>query len=271
MNPQFHVITLFPEVIETFASFGVIGQARKQDLFQIMGVNPRDFTTDLHHSVDDRPFGGGDGMCMMVEPLAKALDHVIAGAPKARRLYVSPQGRPLTNTYARELADAGDLVFLSGRYAGVDQRLLNHYQFEEISIGDYVLSGGELAVMVVIDTVARFLPGVLGHEDSANLDSFEGGLLEAPLFTRPREVYGVQVPEVLCGGNHALIRTWKLQVSRLVTMKKRPDLLNFAKLSAADQKNLRAFYDQLSGPDLKSLGLAILPEDFWATTQGRQV
>lgn len=256
--PLYQVITLFPEAIAQFASFGVLSQAVKKDLVRIESINPRKFTSDVHHSVDDRPFGGGDGMCMTVDALRPAVDEALMKAPGAKRIYVSPQGRPLTHALARELAVAGDVIFLSGRYAGVDQRLLNHYQFEEISIGDYVLSGGELAAMVIIDAAARFIPGVLGHQDSSQMDSFEGGVLEAPQYTRPREILGEYVPEVLMSGNHAKIAAWRAQVSKLITLKKRPDLFHQLKLSMKEVKELRDFLKALSSDERAALGLTEL-------------
>ncbi|MBX3019444.1 MAG: tRNA (guanosine(37)-N1)-methyltransferase TrmD [Bdellovibrionaceae bacterium] len=261
MASLFQVITLFPEAIAQFAGYGVLSQAVKKELLQIESINPRKFTTDVHHSVDDRPFGGGDGMCMTVDALAPAVDEARARAPGARLIYVSPQGRPLTNAVAKELAQAGDLIFLSGRYAGVDQRLLNRYAFEEISIGDYVLSGGELAAMVIIDAAARFIPGVLGHQDSSQADSFEGGVLEAPQFTRPREIQGQAVPEVLMSGNHAKISEWRGQVSRLVTLKKRPDLFHALKLSMKELKSLRDFLAAMPSEERAVLGLTELDLD----------
>lgn len=259
--PLYQVITLFPEAIAQFAGYGVISQAAKKELLRIESVNPRKFTTDVHHSVDDRPFGGGDGMCMTVDALQPAVEEALARRPGARRIYVSPQGRRLDHALARELAAAGDLILLSGRYAGVDQRLLNHYAFEEISIGDYVLSGGELAAMVIIDAAARFIPGVLGHQDSSHADSFEGGALEAPQFTRPREILGQTVPEALMSGNHARIGVWRDLVGKLVTLRKRPDLFHALKLSMKELKELRDFLAAMPPAERAALGLTDLDLD----------
>lgn len=273
----FQVITLFPELIEAFASSGVVGQARKKEILKIESLNPRQFTRDVHQSVDDRPFGGGDGMTMMVEPLSQAIESCIQSRPRARRIYLSPQGRRLDMDLVRSLAGnqaslplqprsvasesasqdegvATDLILLCGRYAGVDQRLLVQYAFEEVSIGDYVISGGEIAAMIVIDAVARFLPGVLGHVDSASHDSFAGGLLEAPLYTRPREVNGMPVPEVLVGGNHRQIEVWRRQVSLLVTQMKRPDLQPLRQLEEKELQLLREFWQSLAVEEKRVLG-----------------
>lgn len=259
--PLYQVITLFPEMIAQIAGAGILSQAAKKGLLRIESINPRKFTTDVHHSVDDRPFGGGDGMCMTVDALSPAVDEALARAPKARRIYVSPQGRTLDHHLARELSGAGDLILLSGRYAGVDQRLLNHYRFEEVSIGDYVLSGGELAAMVIIDAAARFLPGVLGHQDSSQADSFENGFLEAPQFTRPREILGQVVPEALMSGNHARIEHWRKLVGRLITLKKRPELFHAQNLSMKDLKELRDFLSAMSPTEREVLDLQDLDLD----------
>lgn len=259
---HFQLITLFPKVVDNFLELGVVGQAQKKNLIEVTCHNPRDYTSDVHHSVDDRPFGGGDGMCMLVEPLAQAVDQALVCRPQARRIYLSPQGRTLNQGLVQEFAQAPDLILLAGRYAGVDQRLLNQYQFEEVSVGDYVLSGGELAALVLMDAVARFIPGVLGHGESAAKDSFAGGLLEAPLFTRPRETFGAAVPEVLLSGNHARIEEWKKWMSVFVTLKKRPDLKPLKALSDKDLQKLKKFWSTLSEAELKAVGLAGFKWDF---------
>lgn len=266
------VITLFPEMIESAAKFGVLGQALKGDLLQVNSHTPREFATGVHRQVDDRPFGGGDGMIMMPEPLEKTLEKV--KHKNSRVVYLSPQGGVLTDQKARSLAKAEHLVLICGRYGGIDQRIINSYVDEEISIGDYVLSGGELGALVVIDAVSRFIPGVLGHNDSADKDSFSEGLLEHPNFTRPREYLGEEVPEVLLGGNHKLIAEWKTKVSALVTLVKRPDLFQEyleientkyralkKKKTEAPLKELKKFWMNLSSQDRKVLGLDELTEE----------
>lgn len=212
------VITLFPEMIENAVSYGVLHQAIKSDLISIQTHTPREFSSDKHKTADDRPFGGGDGMIMLAEPLAQALEKVCTEGSKI--IYLSPQGTVFTNEVAKKMATEKHLVLICGRYGGIDQRIINQYQVEEISIGDYVLSGGELGALVVIDALARFIPGVLGHQDSAEQDSFENNLLEQPNFTRPRQFQGQSVPDILMSGHHKLIADWKLKVSALVTLKK---------------------------------------------------
>lgn len=221
---RFQVISLFPEMVKVAMSAGVFSQAEKKDLLQLSVINPRDFASDVHRTVDDRPFGGDDGMILMPEPIFQAV--ATAKAERADRVvYLSPQGAPFTAERARELASLPGLILLCGRYGGIDQRVLSECVDEEISVGDFVVSGGELAACLVMDAISRFIPGVLGHKDSAEKDSFSHGLLEQPNFTRPREFHGVAVPDVLLGGNHKAIQQWKQQVSFLTTLAKRPDLL----------------------------------------------
>ncbi len=260
---KFQVITLFPQVIEASTTEGVVGQARKKNLIEVNSINPREFTSDVHKTVDDRPFGGGDGMVMMIEPLQKALQAALERSVEqdAWVVYMSPQGKPLEQSKVVELAQKKSLVLVCGRYAGVDQRVLNHFVDEEISIGDYVLSGGELAACVVIDAVSRQVPGVLGHRESAMADSFsEGlsGLLEAPSFTRPREYLGEVVPEILLGGNHAKMEKWRRQVSILVTLLKRPDLILENNFATKEIREVKKFWNGLSQADKEVLGLSAL-------------
>ncbi|MEN0058670.1 MAG: tRNA (guanosine(37)-N1)-methyltransferase TrmD [Bdellovibrio sp.] len=217
------VITLFPEMIQQGASYGVLGQALTQNKLSVMAHTPREFATDRHKTVDDRPFGGGDGMVMMAEPLEKTILKVKHNNSKI--IYLSPQGRPFSAQKAQELSREEHLIFICGRYGGIDQRAINTHVQEELSIGDYVLSGGELAALVVIDSLARFIPGVLGHADSAQEDSFSQGLLEHPAFTKPRSHGEQDVPKILLSGDHGSINEWKRNVALLVTLKKRPDLL----------------------------------------------
>lgn len=254
----FQVITVFPEMIENITASGVVGQARKKNLIEVSSINPRKFATDVHNSVDDRPFGGGDGMIMLAEPLEKAIFEAREKAPAARVIYLSPQGRPLKQNRVVELAQDPNLILLCGRYSGVDQRLIHQYVDEEISIGDYVISGGELAATVLIDAVSRFIPGVLGHAESAAVDSFTDNLLEAPLFTRPRELWGLKTPEILLSGNHAKISQWQKQLGILVTLAKRPDLDPLRALPPKALKELRSLFESLSSEDKELLGLGSL-------------
>lgn len=246
---QIDVISLFPEMIEGAVSHGVLGQALKGDLLSIKAHNPREFAIDRHKTVDDRPFGGGDGMIMLSEPLEKTLQKVQHKNSKV--IYLSPQGATLTDSMARDLSKEEHLVFICGRYGGIDQRIINTYVDSEISIGDYVLSGGELGALVVIDALARFIPGVLGHNESAEKDSFSAGLLEHPNFTRPRVYLEQEVPEVLLGGNHKLIEEWKEKVSALVTFKKRPDL--FKEYLQVENEKYRAQKKKKNLPPLEEL------------------
>ncbi|MEM1404126.1 MAG: tRNA (guanosine(37)-N1)-methyltransferase TrmD [Pseudomonadota bacterium] len=220
------MVSVFPEMLGAVGDLGVTGRAVRDGKLELQGVNPRDFATDRHKSVDDRPYGGGPGMVMSPEPLAKAIEKakelVGQGAPV---IYLSPQGRRFDDARARELVSSTGIVLLAGRYEGVDERLLSAAVDEELSIGDYVLSGGELAALVVIDAVARLLPGVLGHEGSAEEDSFANGLLDCPHYTRPESYEGADVPAVLLSGDHEAIRRWRLKQSLGRTWERRPDLL----------------------------------------------
>ncbi len=234
-------ITLFPEMLAAVTDYGVTGRAIKNGLLSVQSWNPRDFTHDRHQTVDDRPYGGGPGMVMKTEPLSDALAAARQALPKARVAYLSPQGRPLDQAALAELAMREEWILLAGRYEGVDERLLQAEVDEEWSIGDYVLSGGELAGMVMIDGVARLLPGVLGHAQSAVEDSFVDGLLDCPHYTRPELYRGEQVPEVLLSGDHERIRRWRLKQSLARTWERRPDLLEKVALND-EQRELLAEY-----------------------------
>lgn len=240
------VVTVFPEMLTAVTGFGVSGRAVRDGRLVVSGVNPRDFTHDRHRSVDDRPYGGGPGMVMRPEPLAAAVREArtLAGAD-ARIVYLSPQGRRFDDKEARTMAQSESLVLLAGRYEGVDERLIDAVVDDELSIGDYVLSGGETAALVVIDAVTRLLPGVLGHEESADQDSFADGLLDCPHYTRPEVFEGRAVPEVLSSGDHAAIRRWRLQQSLGRTWERRPDLLELRVLSD-EEKQLLARYQAQS-------------------------
>lgn len=245
---HFHVITLFPEMVGQIASEGVLGRAIKQGIIGLRCWNPRDFTHDRHRTVDDRPYGGGPGMLMKVQPLADAIAAARQQAGESTRVvYLSPQGQRLNQQRVRQLALPEDehadaaLILIAGRYEGIDQRLIEQYVDEEISIGDYVLSGGEFAAMVLIDAVARMLPGVLGDEDSAQQDSFMQGLLDCPHYTRPEEIDGMRVPDVLLGGDHKAIDRWRLKQSLGKTWLHRPDLLEQVQLDEEQQGLLDEF------------------------------
>ncbi|MBB1485294.1 tRNA (guanosine(37)-N1)-methyltransferase TrmD [Oceanospirillum sediminis] len=236
------VVSLFPGMFDAVTEYGVTGRAVKKDLLQLEFWNPRDFATDKHRTVDDRPYGGGPGMLMKVEPLRDAiLAAKQAAGPDAKVIYMSPQGRPLDQQGVRELSSRERMVIVAGRYEGIDERVVETLIDEEWSIGDYVLSGGELAALTLIDSVSRLVPGVLGHEDSAEEDSFASGLLDCPHYTRPEEIDGRQVPDVLLSGNHEAIRRWRLQQSLGRTWLRRPDLLDRIDLDDERQALLEEF------------------------------
>ena len=243
------VLSLFPEFIEQSAGFGVVGRARERGLLDLHGWNPRDYAEGNYRRVDDRPFGGGPGMVMLIEPLHACLAAVRAADPApAPVIYLSPQGRPLTQARVRELAAMPRLILLCGRYEGVDERFLDAEVDEEISIGDYVLSGGELGAAVIVDAVTRLQDGALNDAESAAQDSFEGeaGLLDCPHFSHPASHALGDVPEVLRSGNHAAIARWRRQQSLLRTWLRRPDLLDEAGLSRADRTLLDEARQELS-------------------------
>lgn len=233
------VVSLFPEFIGQCAAFGVTGRAVERGLLSLHGWNPRDYAEGNYRRVDDRPFGGGPGMVMLVDPLRRAIAAARDAAEgPARVIYMSPQGRPFDQAKARELAGMERMVLLCGRYEGVDERLVRAEVDEELSIGDYVLSGGELAAAVVVDAVARLQDGALNDADSAAQDSFEDGLLDCPHYTRPLEHELGTVPDILLSGNHAEIAKWRREQSLRRTLDRRPDLLDEATLTKADRKLL---------------------------------
>lgn len=232
------VITLFPQMIQDLVEYGVTGRARENGLFELGTWNPRDYTQDRHRTVDDRPYGGGPGMLMMIEPLRQAIKGARQANPQSRVVYLSPQGRRLDQALAGELVQRPGLILVAGRYEGIDERLIELEIDEELSIGDYVLSGGEMAAMVVIDVVTRLLPGALGHQGSAEQDSFSNGLLDCPHYTRP-EVYEEQrVPPVLLSGDHEAVRRWRLKQSLGRTWLRRPDVLAGVELNSEQQRLL---------------------------------
>jgi tRNA (guanine37-N1)-methyltransferase len=232
---RFGVVTIFPEMLDPLVDFGVSGRALREGVARLETWNPRDFTEDRHRTVDERPYGGGPGMVMSAPPLCAAIRAARAALGEDTRVvYLSPQGRGLTQARAAEFADsAAPLLLVAGRYEGIDERVIALEVDEELSIGDYVLSGGELAAMVVLDAVIRLLPGALGHGESAVQDSFSEGLLDCPHYTRPEVFEGLQVPEVLLSGDHERIRRWRREQAEERTRQRRPDLDVVSKASSS--------------------------------------
>lgn len=229
---DFYVMTLFPEMVESGLHTSILGRAVEKGLLEIQTVNIRDYTLDKHKRVDDYPYGGGAGMLMAIEPVVRTYQHICEQIHRKtgktdhpRVIYLTPWGHPFTQKMAKELAQEEELVFLCGHYEGIDERALEQVATDFVSIGDYVLTGGELPAMVMIDAIARLVPGVLNNEDSAEYESFSDGLLEHPQYTRPEEYQGQRVPEVLLSGHHAKIEKWRREQSLERTKKYRPDLL----------------------------------------------
>jgi tRNA (guanine37-N1)-methyltransferase len=250
---EFDVVTLFPEMFDALTQYGITRRAFEQQQVGLHLWNPRDFTGDKHRTVDDRPYGGGPGMVMMAAPLEAAITAAKArqqhaGIPTSRTIYLSPQGAPLNHRKVKQLADQPGLVLLCGRYEAVDQRLINRCVDEEVSLGDFVLSGGELPAMALMDAVIRLLPGVLNDDTSAVEDSFVNGLLDCPHYTRPEVYEGESVPAVLLGGHHAEIAKWRREQSLTETFRKRPELIAAAReqggLSKADEMLLKKLRQQ---------------------------
>ncbi|MCC5809557.1 MAG: tRNA (guanosine(37)-N1)-methyltransferase TrmD [Ectothiorhodospiraceae bacterium] len=239
------VITLFPDLVAAVGRWGVTGRAVEQGLLELVSWNPRDDAEDRHRTVDDRAYGGGPGMVMKVEPLRTTIRRARrACSDGARVIYLSPQGRRLDQALVRELATRKRLILLCGRYEGIDERLVSTEVDEELSVGDYVLSGGELPAMTVVDAVARLLPGALGHADSAQEDSFTDGLLDYPHFTRPEEIGGMCVPPVLLGGDHQAIARWRRKQALGRTWLRRPDLLEQSQLDDDSRRLLNEFIEE---------------------------
>lgn len=235
----FEILTTFPGIIEAVAGESIIRRARDKGLVEVEAVNLRDFTSDKHKTTDDSPFGGGPGMVMKPEPVFDAVDALISRRPgKAKIVLLTPQGERFDQAKAEQLARENHIIMICGRYEGVDERIRRHLVTDEISIGDYVLTGGELAAMVVVDAVARLVPGVLGDESSAESESFSSGLLEYPQYTRPAQYREYSVPEVLVSGNHKEIEKWRREHSLRRTLERRPDLLNSAPLTEEDRRTL---------------------------------
>ena len=241
---RFDVVTLFPEMFDAISKYGISSRALQNKLYDIQFWNPRDFTSDNHKTVDDRPYGGGPGMVMLIEPLERSI-HAAKAVQATKNIeswviHLSPAGKPLTHEKVMQLSKKQGLVLVTSRYEGVDQRLIDAQVDEEISIGDYVLSGGELPAMALIDAIVRQLPGCLGDSDSAVEDSFVDGLLDCPHYTRPEQYNGVKVPEVLMSGNHAKIKQWRLKMSLHRTRDQRPDLLAARPLTKEEARLLTA-------------------------------
>ena len=248
---RFDVITLFPELVEQVISCGVVGRAADQELLQLNCWNPRQYTLDRHRTVDDRPYGGGPGMLMKVQPLQDTIQAVRLQNKQGRLIYLSPQGIPVNQAMLAQQVDQGSIIFLCGRYEGIDERLIRQEVDEEWSIGDFVISGGELAAMVCIDAITRLIPGALGHDQSAQQDTFSEGLLDCPHYTRPKDYRGWKVPEVLMNGNHQQIEDWRERQSLGRTWQKRPDLLEHIALDDRRQALLDEYIDEFNQSDQK--------------------
>lgn len=234
---QFGVVSLFPEMVGTIVEYGVVGRAEQRGLISLDIENPRDHTSDVHRTVDDRPYGGGPGMVMKFEPVAAAIEAAKGKLPEGCPVvYLSPQGQVFDQAMAKRFAELPGLVLLAGRYEGIDERLVESHIDAEVSLGDFVLSGGEIAAMAVIDAIVRLLPGVLGDDESAAQDSFMEGLLDHPHYTRPEEIEGRKVPDVLLSGDHAEIAKWRYQQALGRSYLRRPDLVE--KLDLSDEQQL---------------------------------
>jgi tRNA (guanine37-N1)-methyltransferase len=246
---EFHIVTLFPALVEDAIGHGVLSRGLEQGCLTVRTWDPREFASDRHGTVDDRPYGGGPGMVMKVEPLRTAIVEARKAASEAgiegvEVIYLSPQGQRFDQALARELAARPGLILVAGRYEGVDERVLSSVVDREISLGDYVLSGGELPALVVLDAVARLLPGVLGDSESAEQDSFSDGLLEHPHYTRPEQIDEMKVPEVLLSGDHGAVRRWRLKQALGRTWLKRPDLIAAREMDEEEQALLDEFLEE---------------------------
>ena len=241
---KFHVMTLFPEMIEQGMRTSITGRAIDAGLISMHTVNIRDYARNKHHKVDDYPYGGGAGMLMQAEPVYLAWEDICRGKETDPRvIYLTPQGSVFNQKLAKELAEEKELILLCGHYEGIDERVLEEIVTDPVSIGDYVLTGGELPAMVLMDCISRLVPGVLSNGESAGTESFEGNLLEYPQYTRPEEYHGKTVPEVLLSGHHANIEKWRREQALIRTLERRPDLLEKADLSAEDKKILEKRID----------------------------
>jgi len=250
----FNCLSIFPEFFGPATDMGLIGKAKSSGKIEVRVLNPRDFTDDVHQTVDDRPFGGGDGMVMMVDPLLRAVESL--GDTRGELILLSPAGRPLTTDLSLELSEKAAITLVCGRYAGVDQRWVDLTGATEVSVGDYVLSGGEPAALCLLDSVTRLLPGVLGHPASAREDSHFNGLLESPCYTRPQQVAGYRVPDVLLSGDHAKIEQVRLWMSLLRTASVRPELIDSR--HQQEYNRARQWFQALSEEDKKGLALSLV-------------
>lgn len=241
MSVAFEVITLFPEMFAAVTGYGITRRARERGLWRLTLRNPREFASDNYRTVDDRPYGGGPGMVMLAEPLEKAIAAARSSLPGGKVIYLSPQGRPLSHVRVAALAREGGAILLCGRYEGVDERLIERCVDEEVSLGDFVLSGGEIAAMALMDAVVRQLPGALNDAGSVAEESFAGGLLDCPHYTRPEVYEGMPVPPVLISGNHAEIRRWRLKQALGRTWLRRPELIERRQLSSEESVLLEEF------------------------------
>lgn len=233
---KFDVFTLLPQVFEPYLTSSILLRAHENSLIEVSIHNIRDWATDRHHTTDDTPYGGGGGMVMKAAPIFDAVESILGNPPSCPLILMTPQGRPFTTAVAQELAQNSHIAILCGRYEGIDERIREHLVTDQISVGDYVLTGGELPAMIIIDAVTRFIPGALGDPDGAMDDSFASGLLEYPHYTKPDEFRGWRVPDVLLSGNHAEINRWRHKQALLRTYLHRPDLLSNIELSKEDQK-----------------------------------
>jgi tRNA (guanine37-N1)-methyltransferase len=240
------IFSLFPEVFRPYLEISILKRAIQNSLLQVNTHNIRDWATDRHHTTDDTPYGGGGGMIMKPEPLFAAVESVLGTPPSCPVILLCPQGRIFDQELARELSQQSHLAFICGRYESYDERIRQHLITHEVSIGDYVLTGGELPALVILDAIARLLPGVLGDAEATQDDSFSGNLLEYPHYTKPPDFRGWHVPEVLLSGNHAALERWRHEQSLIRTLERRPDLLLNAQLDEADQIFLKQYLDEKS-------------------------
>jgi len=254
---KFNILTIFPEIFTGFSNTGVVGKAIEKNITSINLVNPRDFAEDKHQSVDSPPYGGGDGMLMKFAPLGKAIESLKSKGDAGRVVSLSPQGSKWSNEKAKSWAESSEnITLVCGRYAGIDQRFTNHYVDEEISLGDYIISGAELAAQIIMDSTMRFIPEVLGHSDSAIKETFNNSLLEAPQFTQPFSVNNLSIPEVLASGHHKKIEQWKKNVSIVRTKILRPDLLVQSNVTQNEVDEALAFVSHMPVNELEALGLS---------------
>lgn len=241
---RFDIFSLFPTIFEPYLQASILQKARQNNLVQVKVHNIRDWTSDKHHVTDDTPYGGGGGMVMKAPPIFDAVESILGNPPNCPIIMMTPQGRPFSSNIARELSGLPQIGILCGRYEGIDERVRDHLVTDQISIGDYVLTGGELPALILIDAISRFIPGVLGDPTGAEDDSFASGLLEYPHYTKPEEFRGWQVPEVLLSGNHAKINRWRREQSLRRTWLHRPELLKSFVLTEADRKYLRKLEEE---------------------------